>query len=245
MKLLFLGTGAADSRFQEIVGFSDRNKRRCSSLLIDGKILIDCGPFTLSALRELGVDLGDITDVIITHLHSDHCDAESIAELRAHKVAVWASEGSDCLERFSYTPMSFYRENNIGGYSVFSLEANHAANAQHLYIEKDGKSLFYGLDGAWFTNGETEFLKGKKLSAAVLDATVGDYIGDWRLGEHNSIPMIRLMVPSMRVLKILTDDSQVILSHMAVSLHKSASETEKILSADGFIMAYDSMEKEI
>lgn len=52
------------------------NKERSSSAYLleaDGKkILIDCGPGTLTRLSEAGVDLQDINYVFISHFHADH-----------------------------------------------------------------------------------------------------------------------------------------------------------------------------
>ena len=101
------------------------------------------------------------------------------------------------------------------------------------------KKLFYSLDGAWMLNDTANFLRNKVFDAVVLDATVGDYVGDFRLGEHNSIPMIRLMIPSMKTLNIIDDNTSIYLSHIACCLHKSYVETCEITKDDGFIIAYD------
>ena len=69
MKILFLGTGAADFPQDKtgVVGF-----RRTASVLIDEKILIDPGPWVLDAIEEYGVDVSKIKYILNTHLHDDH-----------------------------------------------------------------------------------------------------------------------------------------------------------------------------
>ena len=51
MKILFLGTGAADFPSEKCENF-----RRTSSALIDDIILIDPGPWVLDAIEEFKVD---------------------------------------------------------------------------------------------------------------------------------------------------------------------------------------------
>ncbi|MBO7156708.1 MAG: energy-coupling factor transporter transmembrane protein EcfT, partial [Clostridia bacterium] len=43
----------------------------------------------------------------------------------------------------------------------------------------------------------------KNLDIAVLDCTMGDYDGDWRVGEHNSIGMLRVLIPSLKSVKAI------------------------------------------
>lgn len=74
-----------------------------------------------------------------------------------------------------------------------------------------------------------------------IDATCGDYVGDFRMAEHNSIPMIRLMMPSLRTIGALKENSRVFLTHIAPSLHKSHEETVKIVAPDGLEVAFDGL----
>lgn len=59
--LVCLGSGAALT-----------DGRDWSSLLIDGKILLDLPPTTIPQLHRLGMDLSQIDTVFISHLHADH-----------------------------------------------------------------------------------------------------------------------------------------------------------------------------
>ena len=79
----------------------------------------------------------------------------------------------------------------------------------------------------------------------VLDCTVGDYVGDLRLGEHNSIPMIRLMLASFKTTSIIKDDSVIYLSHIAPSLHVSHADTERVAREIGCLVAYDGLTTEL
>jgi ferredoxin len=116
---------------------------------------------------------------------------------------------------------------------------------QHLLMEQDGRKIFYGCDGGWLLNETYGYMRKAQFDLMVLDCTVGDYVGDFRLGEHNSIPMIRLMLPSFATTKITTDATRIYLSHIAPSLHKPHAETEAIAGEMGCILAYDGLEIEL
>ena len=111
--------------------------------------------------------------------------------------------------------------------------------------EKDGKKLFYGCDGAWMMTATFNYLCNSGLDMMVLDGTVGDYEGDFRMAEHNSIPMIRLMLPSLKTKEIVTEKTKVYISHLAPRLHKSHAETVEIVKNDGICVAYDGLTVEI
>jgi len=94
MVITLLGAGGA---------FVDYRKEYCTSALVETgfvKYLIDCGPTTMQALRELsdqrGYDvLGSIDGVMITHLHPDHvADLGTLAfflyYLKGKKLSVYA-----------------------------------------------------------------------------------------------------------------------------------------------------------
>ena len=74
MKLLFLGTGAADWPLRRPDGCEEF--RRMSAALIDGTLLIDPGPQVPDALAAYGQDLSAVKYVINTHRHSD-CQRKS------------------------------------------------------------------------------------------------------------------------------------------------------------------------
>ena len=102
--------------------------------------------------------------------------------------------------------------------------------------------MLYALDGGWFLTASYNYLRNQKLDLAVLDATCGDYVGDYRMGEHNSIPMIRLMLPSLKKWGAIDDDTRIYLSHLAPKLHASHAETVELVAKDGLLVAYDGLE---
>jgi len=57
--LTFLGVGEAFGQFAN------------TSILVDGKLLLDCGPHTLLQLRKQQQDLKEIELVFLSHFHGD------------------------------------------------------------------------------------------------------------------------------------------------------------------------------
>lgn len=245
----FLGTGAADRiDILQDDNFDNKDHRRCSAALINGHVLLDCGKHILNSLKVANISHSDITDIFITHLHSDHFDSDAVNKIAsAGGVKLWvrADAALPPLENCEIVRMESFCAYSAGELTVTGVPANHEMFAQHFSVECDKKHLFYGLDGAWFLGDTVRFMQNKKYDMFVFDATVGDYTGDYRMGEHNSIPMIRLMIPSMKTLGIIDDTTVTVLSHMAVCLHKSYEETVLLTKNDNITVAYDGLELEI
>jgi phosphoribosyl 1,2-cyclic phosphate phosphodiesterase len=252
-KLCFLGTCACDfsPRLKdELRDRFDNDARRSSALMIGESLLIDCGIHTLESLSIAGKDTRKISDILITHLHGDHYNEDNIRAIASGERAplrLWVRAGAEIgqIENVEVIEMEqFCRYEIAEGISVCGMPANHdpKAHPQHFLLNLEGKKLFYGCDGGWMLNESYNFLRGAKIDLAVLDATVGDYEGDFRAAEHNSIPMIRLLLPSLRTIGAICDESEIYLSHIAPSLHVSHAETVKIAESFGAKVAYDGLE---
>ena len=122
---------------------------------------------------------------------------------------------------------------------------NQAMHPSHYLIEIDGKKLYYALDGAWILFETFYYLKDKEVDMVVFDGTVGDYEGDFRVAEHNSIPMIRLMLKSFVKFNIYKENARIFISHIAPSLHKSHQETVEKMAKDNIEVAYDGLSIDI
>ena len=254
-ELYFLGTCACDfsKRLEtDLKECFDKDARRSSAMMIGENYLIDCGVHTCESLAIAKFDIEKITDIFITHLHRDHFNSSNIANIgkgRTTPLRLWVREDAALpeIEGVEIKRMKLFKEYNIGAMKVTSIPANHdpAVSPQHFIIEKDGKKLFYGCDGGWFLNETYNALRGAKLDMAVLDATVGDYEGDFRAAEHNSIPMIRLLLPSLRTIGAIDESTAIYLSHIAPSLHVSHAKTVEIAKAFGAHVAYDGLALEL
>lgn len=253
MNIKFLGSCACDfspkleSEYKDSFGL---NERRASSVLVNGKYLIDAGMHILDSMRIADIDSRKITDIFISHIHDDHFNADNIQKIASKSktpIRIWVRDDAIVpeIENAEYVRMTPYVKYEVGnGAFITGVIANHDPDAspQHIIVEIDGKKLFYGCDGAWFITKTYDFMKRANFDIAIFDATMGDYNGDYRIGEHNSIPMLRVMLPSLMNEGMITDKTRVIFSHIAPSLHKPHCEIVKTAEELGASVAYDGME---
>lgn len=222
MKILFLGTGAADFPQDKVgvVGF-----RRTASALIDGQILIDPGPWVRDAILEYGVDVKKIKYVLNTHRHSDHFNREALDFLVENGATFVETKDRDTL--------------CLGDYEIEAYKGNHTTPVCHFIIKNRGACLFYGLDGAWLQYEEIRAIWKSKPDLAVFDATVGFVEKDWRVFEHNNLNMVIEMKKS-----IDKDIKKYVISHMAYTLHTDHDTLAREMEKHGIVTAYDGLEIE-
>lgn len=246
----FLGTGAADWDIKDKGGFFRRN----SAALVNKNLMLDCGRHIFDFMESSGNPhlYDDVSDIIITHNHDDHYCRESVLKLAGkNRLRVGCSKEVMRIigahPNIEYTAFEPFGEYMMGEYKVTALLANHHVvvnendAAFHYIIETaDGKKIFYGLDGAWFLRPSWEVMKKHKFDVMVLDCTVGD-MDDWRMFEHNTIPMLRMMMREIQNQKLVSQNGVVIASHMAKTLHSSHEETAEILKKFGMAAAFDGM----
>lgn len=249
-EILFLGTGAADWIIEERGEFFRRN----SAALLNSELMIDCGEHIFDFAQSVNnADLyKTVTDIIITHNHSDHFCKESVIRLADSQKIRVGCDKDVCdtigehpnIEFVVFTPFDTKR---MSKYEITPLLANHDvvikgdSCAFHYIINTpDGKNIFYGLDGAWFLRPSWEMMKKHKFKLMVFDCTVGDR-ADWRLFEHNTIPMLRMMIEGINSADMLDDNALLVATHLAMTLHNSHKETEKILKQINMLTAYDGM----
>lgn len=84
-------------------------------------------------------------------------------------------------------------------------------------------------------------LRKSQLDAIILDATIGEIEDDRRIFDHNSLPMIRLMLNTFKRYGVLKEGAYVLLTHMARTLHPSHDEVNKALAAECITPAYDGL----
>lgn len=248
----FLGTSAADFSLLRVTDCKDRfdkNARRASCLQIGENYLIDCGVHVLDSLRIAKTDVTKITDIFVTHFHKDHFVAEHAEAIAADKktpLRLWCRRDT-CIRDLNNIEVIRMEEgvyyHIANGMNVKAVYANHDESSfpQHYVFDFNGKKMMYATDGAWILTRAFQYLKNAKLDVLIIDATCGDYPGDCRMAEHNSIPMIRSMIPFMKNAGMIHDKTEIYLTHLAPSLHKPHDETQKLVESDGLTVAYDGM----
>ena len=224
MKLLFLGTGAADWTQKNEYG----EFRRFSSALIDNELLIDPNAQCLDALNAYGKQQKNVSYVLNTHAHADHYDKNAVKTLKKQGAKLLKMKAGD--------------KKRVGRYEITALPANHGTckHAVHFLISDGEKTIFYGLDGAWLTYEEWRAIVKVRPDFAVLDGTIGFIGGDERIFEHNDLSMV------LEMQKTLSPFIQrFCVSHLARTLHPSQAEVQASLQKEHILVAYDGLEVEI
>ena len=227
-----------------------------SSMLVNGHILIDCGPTVLDVMNCYDVDPAGITDILLTHTHSDHLHPGNIMSIANGRDAslgplkFWGDPealkkvpDSDRIEKI---PVEHGKSFQVHGLTMTGLAANHDVHGSKeqclLYlIESATKRAFYATDTGWLPTTTWLHIERKQLDAIIWDATCGEGKGDPRIFSHNDLTMIRHMNQTLMQRKVLKPDAKIILTHIADRLHPPHHVLEKKLIPEGLIPAYEGM----
>lgn len=238
MRFLFLGTGAADWKTPS----ADGEYRRNTSTLADGELLID-GNETIS---ERLPALQGVPAMLFTHSHGDHYSGSFLRRVRPARVLCeesWAAEAGA-------EPLAPGRAFSAAGFGILPVTASHSTERKnerplHYILEKNGRRILYATDGAWLTNHAYHAIKdGAPLDGCIFDGTVGDaFPDDWRVFEHNTLPMVRAMRRALEKAQLLKTGAPVVVTHLARTLHPSqaALEAREAASDAPLIIARDGM----
>jgi len=177
-----------------------RSIRTLSQTLVDGKLLIDLPADTPAHFRQLGRSLGEIEHLLITHVHSDHyCPGlletrgtDFAPVLGARQLHIYGNADirrlfdgyfalfpirEEIRREIVFHTLTPFQSEQIGGYQITPLKANHAPEQTALnYIVDDGEStLLYLLDSGFPTEETLAFLAEypRKFDCVVMDGTMG------------------------------------------------------------------------
>lgn len=209
MKIQILGSGGGEGYPALFCGCEHckaarraggRSLRSLSQTLVDGKLLIDFPPDTLSHFRQNRLNLGDIEHMLITHVHDDHyCPGlfstrgtDFAPVMSAEKLHVYGNADVERLfdgyyklfpirdeirKNIVFHTLYPFESVKISDYSVTPLKANHAPEQIALnYIIDDGKTaLLYLLDSGYPTDETLGYILtyGKKYDCVIMDSTMG------------------------------------------------------------------------
>lgn len=249
MNLQFLGTGAADYNWSK---YGEPGIAGSTSTLLNGHILLDCGPTVPAAFKRFGIDPEVITDIFLTHSHSDHFNVESVRQLfqgrnvRFHGSPQACKQVKDICNVF---PFNYGDTHEAGDCSVKAIPASHALpdlfEPAFLYIisEKtgmdDSKTLLYALDTSWMPSVARIMLGKTHLDAIVWDATMSQ-AGDWRIFEHSDPVMFKAMRQALYNSGNIDDNVKIWFDHRARTLWpEDPAEQEAIAKQENVMLAHE------
>ena len=238
MQVLLLGTGAADgwpNAFCRCPSCLDARQHRVlrtpTAALVDGRLLLDCGPEVPRQALRAGGDLADITTVLVTHAHDDHLAPAFLMHRR------WVTDRplrvigptpviARCREwlapdqsEITLTEVTAGDRLDIDGYHVHVLPAAHEAFGEAvLYAlgaadEQGARALLYATDtGPWLPPA-LELMSGWRFDIVLLEETFGDRV---LLPEvHHGLTTFGDGVAALRRLGLVGDRTRVIAVHLS------------------------------
>ncbi len=262
LRLQFLGTGASDWPFRKYPRNREQllsgDYRGSSSMLVEGRILVDCGPTVPAAMEMFDVDTSRVSDIMITHTHADHFSTKAVRSVAAEgkvPLNLWVEKGAFPRAQ-SLSDVCRIREIEAGtelttaGCSVLPLPSGHVVGRSretslYFLFSDESRRILYALDGAWLTKQAWEAVRDLELDAVIWDGTIGDVVGDPMIFGHNSIPMLRIMNETLKAAGVFRASTRIILSHMGRHLQPGHRELRKNLEKDGMEPAHDGMVVEI
>ena len=246
MKIMFIGTGAADYDWSK---YGQPGISGSTATLIDDRLLIDCGPTAAAALERFGADPAKITDIVVTHGHGDHFSPDSLKKITAGREGkirlfgppqVCAKAGGFC----EVHPVDYGSRFQAGGYEFLTLPANHTVTDiyektfLYLIVGQD-RTLLYALDTAWFPTLAYRLLGKTYLNGVIWDATMSES-GDWRIFEHTDPVMFSMMRKTLTENGNIDGRTRIWFDHRARTLWPAApAEQETIARREKVALAHE------
>ncbi len=195
MDVRLLGTGSADGWPNPFCACSSCTAERLAgrlrgqtAALVDGVLLLDCGPETPHAAQRAGVDLRGLRHVLITHSHPDHCSPAFLL------FRSWVGDGpldvvgpADVVEaaRMWVAPDSPVRFVSVaagdrlalGDHDVRVLAARHGDGAVLYDVAGPTGRLLYATDTGPLPEGTVEAVREAAFDVVLMEETFGDHLG--------------------------------------------------------------------
>lgn len=234
MDVLLLGTGAADgipNPFCRCATCDDHRARgelrTPTSVLLDGRLLIDPGPEAPRQVSRLGRDLVGLEAVLAGHAHDDHLDPAILlhrswvtsAPLRLagpKPVVDWSRQWLDGDQTaVTFTTVTAGEEFELAGYRVTALEANHEAFGEALcYLVEDGDAtLLYATDTGSLPETTWDVLAGRRVDLVLMEETFGPCTT--KGGRHLHLATFAATVERFRAEGVVDERSRVVAVHLA------------------------------
>jgi ribonuclease BN (tRNA processing enzyme) len=113
--------------------------------------------------------------------------------------------------------------------------------ALNFIIERDGCTLFYGLDSSYLLPETLETLAGFDFDVLVLDATFGNQAINPAQSGHMNFEMVVDTVTEMRSIGAVTNRTEVIASHISLAAVPPHDDIVDDLKRRDIILAFDGM----
>lgn len=246
MKLRFIGCGAADYDWSR---YGEKGILGSTATLLNGSVLLDCGPTVAKALKRFGIDSSQITGIVNTHSHSDHFSVDVIKEIaQDRKIHFYGSRQSceQLKDTCKVHPVSCGDSFELNGCTFLTLPANHAVTdlkeETFNYLITEDKTLLYALDTAWMLTKARLLIGKTHIDAIVWDATMSE-ADNWRIFEHSDPVMFAHIRRVLLQTGNIDDSVKIWFDHRARTLWpQDEAEQEKIARRENVMLAREGEE---
>ncbi|HET9500473.1 MAG TPA: MBL fold metallo-hydrolase, partial [Marmoricola sp.] len=229
--VLLLGTGSADGWPNPFCGCASCTAERAAarlrgqtSALVDGTLLLDCGPETPRAAERLHADLTGLRHVLITHAHPDHCSPAFLL------FRSWVGDApldvvgpADVIEQARMwvapdSPVQFVTVSpgdrlGLGAYDVRVLQARHDGDAVLYDVGTPDTRLLYATDTGPLPDATLEAVRDAAFDLVLLEETFGDHTSHGT--DHLDLATFPAQVRRLREVGALTQDTDLVAVHLS------------------------------
>jgi adenosylcobinamide kinase / adenosylcobinamide-phosphate guanylyltransferase len=231
MNLLMLGTGSADGWPNPFCSCASCTSERAASrlrgqtsVLVDDRLLLDCGPETPRAAERLGADLTGLRHVLVTHAHPDHCapafllfrswigdaplDVVGPADV-IDQARMWVAP--DSTVRF--VTVSAGDRLALGDYDVRVLEARHDGDAVLYDVSTTDARLLYATDTGPLPQATLDAVAGAAFDVVLMEETFGDHLTHGT--DHLDLATFPEQVHRLRAAGAVTEHTDLVAVHLS------------------------------
>ncbi|HLL08287.1 MAG TPA: bifunctional adenosylcobinamide kinase/adenosylcobinamide-phosphate guanylyltransferase [Nocardioidaceae bacterium] len=234
MELVVLGTAAADGWPNPFCACASCRAMRSSgrvraqtSVLLDGRLLIDCGADAPRSAARAGRSLAGVTHVLLTHAHPDHCDPAFLlyrSWVTEAPVTVlgpppviaacrdWVAPDSPVRLR----PIAPGQHVDCGGYGVTAVPATHLGEGAALLYDvtgPDGSRLLYATDTGPLRAAAVRAVTDAAYDVVLLEETFG--AAAVPRGDHLNFASFGETLDELRAAGAVTAATDVIAVHLS------------------------------
>lgn len=234
MNLTLLGTGSADGWPNPHCGCPSCTVARTlgtlrgqSAALLDGQLLLDCGPETPAAAQRAGHDLTGLRHVLITHAHPDHCSPAFLL------FRSWVDDGApldvvgpaDVIEQARMwvapdSPVRFVTVRagdrlTLAAYDVRVLAARHGEDGACVLFDVAGPGgrLLYATDTGPLPDVTVEAVRDAAFDVVLMEETFGDRTDHGT--DHLDLATFPEQLRRLRATGAVTADTDVVAVHLS------------------------------
>lgn len=272
MKLKYLGTAAAEGypamfcncdNCRKAMKSGGKNIRSRSQAIIDGELLIDfpCDTYYHCLLN--GINLHDIRNCLVTHVHRDHLYPVDLIYFKpgfSHPAEDFMLNifGSQDVQNtlaqvlpeavkkhLNVITVSPFKPFSVGKYDVTALKAYHGTDNPYIYSVSDGdKTILYAHDTDIFPEETWVYMKSNNMyfDLVSMDCTEGAYE---ELDYHGHMCLGRNIACRDRMLeeRLIDDKTTVVLNHFSHNgISSNYTDFSPIAAKSGFETSFDGME---